>query len=136
MSSVARRCPGMVLQCTRALLLKWWTSPTFLKKLRSSVQLGCHMAKISLLQQLLGMGWGSVRKLPKQLHTISPAFLATASLPLPTSSSQCLRELPVFLLIQCLQEKYLLDTYSARHRKSCTSYADFIDKETEAQKGD
>lgn len=47
---------------------------------KDTVQLGYHTAKTHLLQQLLGVGWGSTGNLLRQLRTVSPAFSAMAIL--------------------------------------------------------
>lgn len=109
MSSVTRRCPGLVPTVPMSVHEHCCWNARPLKPSSGSsghlYSLVITLLEISLLQQLMGEGWGSIRKLLKQLHTISPPFLATASHPLPTSSSQCLRESPICSLIQCWQER-------------------------------
>lgn len=139
MSSVTRRCPGMVpTASTRMHEPGCWNARPLKPSSGSSghlYSLVITLLKISLLQQLTGAGWGSIRKLLKQLHTISPPFLAIAGHPLPASSSQCLRGSPIFSLIQCWQERAIfIGCLLSRHRKSWTHYPDFTDKATEAQR--
>lgn len=83
-----------------------------------------------------GWGGGSIRKLQKQSHTVSPAFSAVATLSQHQVLSQFLRELPIMLINPMVTRKrniYWLLILPGME-KSCKDYPDSVDKDTEAQK--